>query len=119
MVATCDLDSRVVALICYDCLWSIRSDCLIERDFLFSHVIPPLRRFSQTLGIQFHAVDLFSFIPRSATSESKDSEGSCQVDSNLALYDLEREGALSLISKEIELCQKVSPGLNFVVSWSW
>ena len=34
----------------------------------------------------------------------------------MALYDLEREGALSLISKEIELCQKVSPGLNFVVS---
>jgi hypothetical protein len=34
----------------------------------------------------------------------------------LVLYALEGEGALSLISKEIELCQRVSAGPNFVVS---
>ena len=43
-------------------------------------------------------------------------EGSCQVNSVLALYKLERGGALSLISKEIEFCQRVSVGPSFVVS---
>lgn len=97
-------------------------DCLIEREYLFGHVIPCLRHFSQTLGLQFHAIDLFSVIPASLSNHtasaghSNISESNIHINNVLALYELERQGALSLISKEIELCQRVSAGPSFVVS---
>lgn len=89
-------------------------DCLIEKQYLFNHVIPNLRHFSQTQGFQFHAVDLFCDIPDILDNHAITSD--CDVTSDSILHKLETQGALKLVSKEIELCQRVSAGPSFVVS---
>ena len=89
------------------------SDCQIEKQHLFSHVMPNLCDFCQSLGLQFHTIDLFSAVP---TFLGDGVEQNSTTENHYLLYELERRGALKLISKEIELCQRVSAGPTFVVS---
>ena len=83
--------------------------------------MPNLQNFSQSLCLQFHAIDLFSALPTTLSdSYTRDAAvNDCDmVDGDLVLYELERRGVLNLMPKEIELCQTVSSGPTFVVSFS-
>ena len=96
-------------------------DSRCEKQYLWEKVIPELRQFCQTLGLQFHAVDLFRSLPRGlpCTTSSSSSEGEGEREGeggDRLLYLLELQGALQLALKEIKLCQRVSAGPTFVVS---
>ena len=96
-------------------------DCQLEKKHIHNLVIPSLYHYCQRLGLQFHAVDFFSTVPRdiSNTQQSQSSNpDDLSVCSDSMLYELERYGALKVISKEIELCQTISAGPSFVVSRS-
>lgn len=87
------------------CIPCIFTDSKCERQYLRKHVLPCLRKHCQSLGLQFHAVDLYVDVPLKPECTS-------------AMYKLERSGVLQLALKEIKLCQCISAGPSFVVRLS-
>ena len=66
-------------------------------------MFPKLRKFCQSLGLQFHVVDMYRDIL--ANPECSDT-----------MYKLEGEGVLQLALEEIKRCQQMSAGPTFIVS---
>ena len=79
------------------------ADSRWEHKYLRDRVFPKLRHYCQSLGLQFHVVDLYRDIPVDSSNGG-------------AMYELERQGVLRLALEEIKLCQQVSAGPSFVVS---
>lgn len=98
-----------------------------ERQYLRDKVVPTLRRYCQRNALQFHAVDLHHGVTRAADSSSRptgedvnedegEEEAKGEEDEEGLLFELEREGALELGLREIQLCLEVSAGPSFIVS---
>ena len=97
------------SVLCTDSKW--------ERLYMKNRIIPALRTFCQSNGLQFHTVDMHHAVAESADSSIPDGRES-ERENGLGgvLYELERKGALELGLWEIKLCQEVSAGPTFVVS---
>ena len=119
-----------------DCMLGMKiahfADTLYERLHIIKDVFPCLRSHCASLGLQFYGVDLFRSLPsslarsrrrvssvdkrvsRSGSTGSDKDYTTLQEDGTL--YQLERMGVFKLVPREIELCQNLSAGPNFVVS---
>lgn len=89
------------------CKCGFISDSKFERRVLHKTAFPALRTYCESLGFQFHVVDLF----RGLGVDEEESKSDAAT-----LTRLEREGLFQLAIKEIRLCQQTSVGPNFVVS---
>lgn len=113
----------------------------MERKFLRERVFSHLREFSQSLGLQFHIVDIYHSLPASwlcqetrADNEEEEEKGDCIEGEEVGggssrlsveessrnggiplMCELELQGVLQLALKEIQVCQDMSAGPTFVV----
>ncbi len=91
----------------------------MEKCYLARHVYPQVRQLCQSLSLQCVIVDLFQAVPvtiATPTSE-KSVTPPLQTTSDEMMYKLEAKGLLEMARDEIKLCQEVSVGPTFVVSF--
>lgn len=95
------------------------SDSKWDRKYLRENVFPHLRQFCQSLGLQFHVVDLYHNFPASWAREERQGGGEEEAGGSQAMRETELQEVLHLALWEIRMCQDVSAGPTFVVCWAW
>lgn len=93
------------------------SDSEWDRKYLRENVFPDLKQFCQSLGLQFHVVDLYDNIPTSWARGEVQGRGEEEARESRVLRDVDLQETLQLALWEIRMCQDVSAGPTFVVCW--
>ena len=82
-------------------------DCLHERKALWDMVIPFVRQYGDSLGLQVHVVDMHQGLDLSNAEDIKE---------EVLPFLMEENGLYLLALKEIQLSHELSSGPSFIVS---
>ena len=82
-------------------------DCLHERKALWDMVIPFLRQYGDSLGLQVHLVDMH---------QGLDLRNAEDIKEEVLPFLMEENGLYLLALKEIQLSHELSSGPSFIVS---